>query len=332
MAPTLAPTDAPAPEPTPVPAPIPTVAPGNPSRPPTSAPTPKPSSPPTQIPTPAPTRTPIVITTVTLSGITCDDFDQDVFQNAMDGTIGTGDATFMESVCTDVSDRRLQDHESRGLTSSSVSVYTELTIPRAVVEASPLGAASAHEYIILVLDDGTDLEAFILSFAERRRLGASDARQATSDGTRRSLASMADISVAAISVETFSPSPAPSPSPTAVPIPAPTFAPTALGGSSSSAAGVPIIMIGAIAGGLVCCVGSLCILVCVLHMKSNGPAPAQSVPAGVEMSMPVVALPVASVSGGLNADQVAKQQASPGQPVVLDLSAQQQPQKHSVAI
>ena len=92
-------------------------------------------------------------------------------------------------------------------------------------------------------------------------------------------------------------------------------------------------MIGAIAGGLVCCVGSLCILVCVLHMKSNGPAPAQSVPAGVEMSMPVVALPVASVSGGLNANQVAKQQASPGQPVVLDLSAQQQPrEKHSVAI
>ena len=39
------------------------------------------------------------------------------------------------------------------------------------------------------------------------------------------------------------------------------------------------------------------------------------------------------VDQDLNADQVAKQQASPGQPVVFNLSAQQQPrEKHSVAI
>ena len=63
----------------------------------------------------------VVVTSVTLSGITCDDFDADVFQSGMDDTIGTGDATFMDSVCTGV-DRRLQDHESRRLTSSMVSL------------------------------------------------------------------------------------------------------------------------------------------------------------------------------------------------------------------
>ena len=39
-----------------------------------------------------------------------------------------------------------------------------------------------------------------------------------------------------------------------------------------------------------------------------------------------------SVTGGLNADQLAKQPTAPGQPVVMNLAAQQQPQKHSVAI
>ena len=66
--------------------------------------------------------------------------------------------------------------------------------------------------------------------------------------------------------------------------------------------------------------------------QMDNTAPAQSVPPNVEMSMPVVALPVASVTGGLNADQLAKQPTAPGQPVVMNLSAQQQPQKHSVAI
>ena len=51
------------------------------------------------------------------------------------------------------------------------------------------------------------------------------------------------------------------------------------------------------------------------------------------MSMPVVALPVSGgLNGGLTADQIAKQPSAPGQPVVMNLTAPQQAQKHSVAI
>merc|ERR1719473_2436465 len=73
-----------APRPTGAPIPVPTVAPGN------------PTNPPTRVPTPAPTRTPIVVTSVSLSGISCADFDADVFQTGLDKTIGEGDASFSD--------------------------------------------------------------------------------------------------------------------------------------------------------------------------------------------------------------------------------------------
>ena len=71
-----------------------------------------------------------------------------------------------------------------------------MTVPLAVAAAA--GAESVHAHVIaLVADDGgAALEANILSFARRRRLG------------------MSDISVASVSVETFSPTPAPTPEPT----------------------------------------------------------------------------------------------------------------------
>ena len=139
--------------PTAVPAPIPTVAPGNPTR------------PPTLVPTPAPTRTPTSSSTsVTLSGITCSDFDADIFQSGMDLTIGDG-ATFSDSVCAD--SRRLQEGDpALALQTSTISISTEVTIELAVVSANE--AADPIDHILTQLGDGTDLEANIKSFARRR--------------------------------------------------------------------------------------------------------------------------------------------------------------------
>ena len=89
-------------------------------------------------------------------------------------------------------------------------------------------------------------------------------------------------------------------------------------------------MIGGIVGALVFCVCCLGIFIVVLKSKKREPGPAQAVPGAgataLEMTMPVVAMPV---TGGLNADQLAKQQASPGVSVT---ATPQQAQKHSVAI
>ena len=91
-------------------------------------------------------------------------------------------------------------------------------------------------------------------------------------------------------------------------------------------------MIGGIVGALVFCVCCLGIFIVVLKNQKKEPGPAQAVPGAgataLEMTMPVVAMPV---TGGLNADQLAKQQASPGQPVSV-VATPQQAQKHSVAI
>ena len=43
---------------------------------------------PTPMPTSAPTRPPIVFTTADLGGITCGEFDADVFESGMESTIG----------------------------------------------------------------------------------------------------------------------------------------------------------------------------------------------------------------------------------------------------
>ena len=69
-------------------------------------------------------------------------------------------------------------------------------------------SADAYVMALVASDDGAALEANILSFARRRRLG------------------MSDISVASVSVETFSPTPAPTSLPVPPPVPAPTPAPT----------------------------------------------------------------------------------------------------------
>ena len=213
----------------------------------------------------------------------------------MDATIGQNTADFGDSACT-----------------GSDPVFIETPVSIELVTVNAAGADSAYEHVMTTLGDGTDLEANIVSFASRRRLG------------------MADISVEDISVATFSPSPAPSSKPT---LPLPTPLPTSAPGGSSSAGMDPMMLIMAGAGLLVLCVGILGIVCCMKLKSGSAPRPVQTVPgSGVEMSMPVVALPVTAVSGGPLADQVAKQQAASGQPVIMNLAAPQQAQKSSVAI
>ena len=242
--PTQLPTPSPTRSPT-VPIPRPTVTPGaptaSPSQPPTSKPTPAPTltptSAPTQVPTmnptptptpmptPAPTRTPIVLTSVTLAGITCDDFNATVFQLAMDTSIG-GNTTFSDSACTDVGARRL---DARALQTSTVSVSTEVTVPLA--QAMAQGASSVHEHIIgrLASDGGAGLESNIQYHATRL---------AQASGSRR-LADMTSVSVDSVTVETFAPSPAPSQTPSASPTSAPTVQPTPSPSQMPSASPTP---------------------------------------------------------------------------------------------
>merc|ERR1719453_2891436 len=165
-------------------------------------PTPLPGSPtskPTFTPTPAPTRTPVVVTSVGLSGITCTEFDADIFESGMDTTIGEGDATFDEILCAD--------------DSSAVTITTEVTVDLAIALANP-SATNVMEHIIDTLDASTLETNIIAAASSRRRLG----------GRRR--LGMESISVASVGVSTFAPSAAPTPSPTAVPIPSPTAKPT----------------------------------------------------------------------------------------------------------
>jgi len=212
-----------------------------------------PTNPPTRIPTPAPSRTPMVVTSVSLSGITCDEFEADVYITALDKTIGEGDADFSDPVCTDASSTR----------ASGVSISTDLTVSRSVAAAN--NADSAFEHVLSVLDGSEEtLEANIIDAAgRRRRLG------------------MADISVESISANTFAPSAAPTPKPTSA-------APTSAAPTSAVLTAAPIAATTATTkkdgGGadptviiIICCVvgALLLIVVGVVFVKSQNTEGAQ---------------------------------------------------------
>jgi hypothetical protein len=244
---------------------------------------------PTAVPTPSPTRVPIVVTGITLGGIDCDnDFDETIFQNGMDKTIGEGDGTFSDSECTDSSD------------GSTVYVSTEVMVPRSV--AAALGK-TVHEHIIAKLTNasGAVLEANILSFVDRRRrLGASAHRRL----------SMADMTVEAVSVETFSPTPAPSPRPTPAPVaapvaPVPTTTPTPrpstviIQRKKAKSDDDTMLIIILVLASVVFVAGSLLILV-VLRKKKMA-EPAQAPPSN---DAAITAIPISSPSSGAGAEGV----------------------------
>ena len=106
---------APAPAPTALPAPAPTRAP-------TPVPTPSPTTAaPTPVPTPAPTRTPIVVVTLGMSGVTCDDFDQTVYDLAMDAVVSN--STFGEADCATTATGD----------DAAISVTSEVTMPLVMI-------------------------------------------------------------------------------------------------------------------------------------------------------------------------------------------------------
>ena len=121
----------PSPTPTPAPTPAPTGTPVPSSLPtpvPSSLPTPVPTTAePTPVPTPSPTRTPIVAVSLSIAGITCDDFNATVYDLAVEMVVKN--ATFSDSTCADVS-------------SDSVLVSNEVTVPLVIAAASGI---SVHE-------------------------------------------------------------------------------------------------------------------------------------------------------------------------------------------
>ena len=153
---------------------------------------------PTPVPTPSPSRTPVVSVSLVMSGLQCTDFNATVYRLALGSVVPN--ATFSDATCDDV-------------TSSSISVMNEMTVPLVVVSAN--GAANAFDYANTVLNqtvsEGT-LTAAIASFAnelgQRRRLNTGG---------------MSAASVESVSLNTFAPSPAPS---TATQAPSPTVTTT----------------------------------------------------------------------------------------------------------
>ena len=154
---------------------------------------------PTMLPTPTPTRTPVIISSASLLGISCEDFNATIFRLALDSTIGAGDATYSTPACAD-------------LWAGDVEISTEVTVALAVAHAhGHYGRGAVEAHVISVLDASTlesHIQAIAAAHGDRRRLG------------------MSDISVASVAVDTFMPTPAPTPVPTSgAPMPSPSLAP-----------------------------------------------------------------------------------------------------------
>ena len=153
------------------------------------------------LPTPTPTRTPVVISSASLLGVSCDDFNATIFRLALDATIGAGDATFSTPACADLS-------------AGGVEISTEVTVALAVAHArGHYGRGAVEAHVVSVLD-ASALEGHIQAIA-------------AAHGDRRRRLGMSDVSVASVAVDTFMPTPAPTPVPTSgAPIPSPSHAPS----------------------------------------------------------------------------------------------------------
>ena len=270
---------------------------------------------PVAAPTSSPTMAPITVTaSVALGGVACADFgadEQAVLITALAASLDGVEEEDMdiddETGCTDTR-RRLSTADSgrRRAQSSSASIDVDIT-------TSPSSSGSD--------DASSHADAIQSSLATVVSSGTLDANIATAAAASSS-ATMASVTATSVSVATNI-------DPAAMPTsPLPTPLPTRVPGGSSSAGMDMMMLIMVIVGGLIICVGSLGIIIFGMKLKAgSAPRPVQTAP-----SMPVVALPVSAVSGGPLADQVAKQQAASGQPVIMNLTAPQQAQKNSTAI
>ena len=175
----------------------------------------------------------MVVLSIGLAGITCDDYDQSIFFSALGEYLS--DATFDESLCSDLSRRRTQtgelesarDAAERRLDATTqVNIVTQLSMPKSfetddcstmcIVVGTMQGPVASGNFT------GT-LGKHALE-SRRRQLTRPNS---VDDAARRLDASsggMAGASAESMSVDTFAPSPAPSP----LPSPAQTSRPTAL--------------------------------------------------------------------------------------------------------
>ena len=176
------------------------------------------------MPTPNPTRAPIVAVSLGMSGINCNQFDQGVYDLAMDAIVAN--ATFSDAECANYTDGSL-----------GVTVVSEVTMPlRIIANTYGLGTGnSVHSHVSAILLDAVSTGAFTTAIqtfaARRRRLVISDERDGSSGATRedrirRRLADMSSATADSVSVDTFTPTPAPTEIPTPTPTPAPSHAPT----------------------------------------------------------------------------------------------------------
>ena len=197
---------------------------------PTSAPTISlpPTPIPSPIPTPNPSRTPMVVLTIILSGISCDDYEQSVFFSACDDFLSY--ASFDDSTCSDdggrrraaaeysmtTDDGRVQFKSQRRRLTSSVSISMPLTMPK-TYETDDCSILCLVSTIMTAKVSTGEFTNAIQTYAASRRL---QARRLEDGG-------MAGANAESVSVDTSAPSPAPSPLPSLVPTPSPTPSPTA---------------------------------------------------------------------------------------------------------
>ena len=182
--PTLLPSAAPTAQPTPQPVPVPTFTP-------TPLPSPAPSPPPTQLPTLSPSRTPVVFATAGVSGMTCSDFDQSVYDLAMESVLDS--AGFSEATCANTDD------------DDGAEITNEISVPLAEISEDASVLSHVTDALVEAVSTGA-LTSAIQSYARRR----------LANGPERRL-SMADAVVHSVSVSTFTPTPAPTPVPTSGP-------------------------------------------------------------------------------------------------------------------
>lgn len=148
--------------------------------------------------------------TATLGNIVCTDFDQAIYDTAMDALLAN--ATFEDAACADLAD------------GSGVSLVSEVRVPLLVIATKYGlgGGMSVHAHVLATLSASVSDGSFTAEIQD-----AANKANLASLGLRRRATTSAMTSAEAQSVEvaTFAPSPAPSGAPTSAPSPAPTAAP-----------------------------------------------------------------------------------------------------------
>lgn len=147
-----------------------------------------------------------------MSGITCEDFDADIYDQAMGDVVPN--ATFGDVECTDYAGDEI-----------GVNLVSEISMPLAMVENmhGPGAAAAGHSVHSIV--EGLMIDS-VSSGDFTQRIQQYAARRLTEGDAERRRLGMESATADSVSVDTFSPSPAPTAVPTKAPTPVPTSSPS----------------------------------------------------------------------------------------------------------